>query len=131
MEREFLEGLALEPETVDAVWERILIMKAEQEDKLRRMALEYALNSAVSGYGGRNATAIRALLDEQAILASEDMASAAKQAVGRLKREHGYLFQTGTALSERTGSARVRDYSVDELGSMTMAEYKRARRIRN
>ena len=131
MEREFLEGLALEPEVLEAVWERVEAMKTEHAQTLRRRDYEFALERAVSGYGGRNATAIRALLDEQAILDSEDMASAARQAVGRLKREHGYLFQTGTALSERTGSARVRDYSVDELGSMTMAEYKRARRIRN
>lgn len=128
MERTFLEGLALEPEVLEAVWERVEALKAEHAAQLRQQRLEYALDRAVSGLGGRNATAIRALLDEQAILESENMESAARQAVGRLKREHGYLFGSGSPVAPGTGSARAMDYTLEELGSMTMAEYKRARR---
>ena len=123
-----MESLALEPEVLEAVWERVEAMKAEHAQTLRRRDYEFALERAVSGLGGRNATAIRALLDEQEILDSQDMAAAARQAVGRLRREHGYLFQSGIGAADRAGTARVRDYSLDELGSMSMEEYKRARR---
>lgn len=128
MERSFLEGLALEPEVLEAVWEQVEAMKADHAAQLRQQRVEHALERAVTGLGGRNATAIRALLDEQAIVNSEDPVTAARQAVGRVKREHGYLFQTGSPVAPGTGSARVLDYSMEELGSMTMAEYKRARR---
>ncbi len=124
--RAFLEGLALEPEAVEAVLSRLEAMEQAHAQQLRQGELERSLERAVAGLGGRNVTAIRALLDEQAVLRSENMDLAARQAVGQVKREHGYLFQSPGA--QGTGSARAVSYSMEELGSMSMAEYKRARR---
>lgn len=128
MERVFLENLSLEPEVLEAIWQQVDESQRAHQQQLRRQQMEFDLQRAVDRAGGRSAAAIRALLDEQAILNSEDMASAARKAVGAVKREHGYLFQSAMATAPGTGSARVMDYSMEELGSMSLAEYKRARK---
>ncbi len=125
VDREFLEGLALTPEALEAVLERAQAVETEHENALRQGQLERALEGAVAALGGRNGRAIRALLDEGSILESQDMAAAARQAVGQVKREHSYLFHTP---QPGTGTARVTGYSQEELASMSLAEYKRARR---
>ena len=126
MDQEFLEGLGLSPEAALQVLSQVEAMRQEQQAQLRQAQLDGALEAAVAAHGGRSGKAIRALLDEQALLSAEDLALAARQAVGRLKREHGYLFQSPQASG--AGSARVAGYSLEELGSMSLAEYKRARR---
>ena len=85
MKREFLEEMGLTPEAVEAVL-------AEHEKQVRQVSLQGHLQSAVARAGGRNVTAIGALLDLASIGAAEDMGSAMEAAVAALKESDGYLF---------------------------------------
>ena len=51
------------------------------------------LDSAISGAKGRNAKAILALLDTQALKNAEDPQQAAKDALENLRKTDGYLFE--------------------------------------
>lgn len=97
--------------------------------KRHRAALaEHALRDAVKRSGGRNEKAIRAMLDEQAILDSEDIAAAAEDAVQALKKENAWLFMPPQVSSPGTGAMTVTHTpSLEDVGKMTMAEYKRYR----
>lgn len=100
MNREFLEALGLEGETLEQVlaaqahsekaWEEKL-QKAHAETRQARF--DGILGNAIAAAGGRNPKAIRALLDVEALQASEDVGVAAEAAVAALKNQNGYLFR--------------------------------------
>ena len=120
--KDFIEKLLGQTEEAAAI-------TAEYESRVRALSAGHALKLAVSAAGGRNLTAIRALLDEQAIACSEDMDAAAKLAVGQVKRENPYLFAQLQVSAPGTGTAQSgTDYTVDELGRLSMAEYRRYRK---
>ena len=100
MQREFLEGLGIGQEALEAILEA-------HGTELRQLQLDAAVQSAVMKAKGRNVKAISALLDMQAIAASEDMAGALDTALEALKKENGYLFETQTPppYASRTGAA--------------------------
>lgn len=92
------------------------------------LRLEYALDRAVEACGGRNKKAIRAMLDETAIMCAEDVDSAARNAVESLKKENGWLFLQPQVSSPGTGAMTVtRSPSLEDVGNMSMAEYRRYR----
>lgn len=123
MDKEFLENL-VGAEAAEAIWQ------AHQQE-ISALRLEQALGSAVRQAGGRNQTAIRALLDEQAILRSEDVELAAQAAVAELKRQNGWLFAPPQVSSPGTGAMTVSHTpSLEDVGKMSMAEYKRFRQGR-
>lgn len=129
MERDFLEQLGLAPEAVDAIWQQRQLEHQEHQKQLRLRELEFTLRQAVDRAGGRNLTAIRSLVDEQAVFDSDDMAAAAKAAVDRVKGDNPYLFRSGQPYAAGTGTARViSDYSMDELGAMPLQQYRALRR---
>ena len=94
MEREFLEGLGLEPQTVEAVLQEHEKTLQAHQTQVQHMVLTHAVESAVQKAGGRNLKAVAALLDMEAIGSGEDVAAAAEEAVCALKKEHGYLFRS-------------------------------------
>ena len=107
MDREFLENLrvgeqSLPTEVVESILQaheealQAQHQKAQtqHQEELNTLRFDAALKEAVSASRGRNLTAITALLDLDALKQSDDPASAALQAVGKLKQEHGYLFFT-------------------------------------
>ena len=119
MKREFLQGLkvgdqALPREVIDAIMAQYGqdIQQAKQasevwEEKynqaltchrreLEQLRLENALASAVTKAGGRSQKAIAALLDMEAIAASQDVPAALDAALQTLKQEQQWLFQTPT-----------------------------------
>jgi hypothetical protein len=118
MDKEFLENL------VGAEAAQVILQQHLQE--LQRLRCDHALSGAIRAQGGRNETAIRALLDDSAILGAENMEQAAASAVEGLKREHGYLFASPIITSPGTGTAPVR-HSMEDIGRMSMAEYRRFR----
>ena len=123
MDKEFLENL-VGAEAAEA------ILQAHQQE-VNALRLEQALGGAVKHAGGRNEKAIRALLDEQAILQAEDMDAAAEQAVAELKRQNGWLFAPPQVSSPGTGAVTVTHTpSLEDVGKMSMAEYKRYRQSR-
>jgi hypothetical protein len=85
---------------------------------------EGQLQQAVTAFGGRNYTAIRALVGE---LPQDE--SAARAAVAKVKRENPYLFGSGAVSAPGTGASPISgDYTMEELGKLSLAEYRKYRR---
>lgn len=119
MKREFLQNLkvgeqALTKEVIDAImaengrdienakqlgntWEEKYnrAVQAHQQE-LNALRFQSALEDAVREHGGRNAKAIAALMELDAVRESEDLSGALKNAVEAVKKEHDYLFVTQT-----------------------------------
>ena len=87
MNKEFLEGLGLEEAAVEAIL-------AEHTAQMTSLQLEHQVAMAIGAAGGKNQTAIAALLDLEELAKAEDVQTAVTQAVTRLKEENGYLFET-------------------------------------
>lgn len=119
----------LSPEGAEAVLQAHQQTISEYENRVRALGAESALKQAVAAAGGRNLTAIRALVDETVIADSEDMDSAARQAVETLRRENPYLFAVPQAYAPGTGTKPARTgYSMEELGKLSLADYRRYRK---
>lgn len=120
MKREFLQNLKigeqeLPKEIVDAImaengkdiqqakaaaqqWEEKYNRAVEEHrQQQEELAFQNALQAAVTAAKGRNVKAIAALLDTEALKASEDHHSALEQALTALKEECGYLFSQEAA----------------------------------
>lgn len=70
--------------------------QAEAHKKqLADLAFEGVLKDAITTARGRNDKAIRALLDVDALKASKDQTAEIKKALEGLKKDSGYLFDTG------------------------------------
>lgn len=124
MKREFLEELLGQSEATDAIL-------AEHSRVVARLSAENAVKLAVTAAGGRNLTAIRALLDENAIAGSENMDAAAMQAVREIRRGNPYLFESAAATAPGTGGTVLgEDYTMAELGKLPLSEYRRYRKGR-
>ena len=75
--------------------------------KLADLAFEGLLNGAVTAAKGKNAKAIRALLDVETLKASKNQETDVKTALEELKKESGYLFddeQTPPPYAAGTGT---------------------------
>ena len=117
MKREFLQNIrvgeqSLPKEVIDAImaengkdiqtarqageqWEeKYRSLEQEHTQKMQSLRLEHALQASVTKAKGRNAKAIAALLDLDAIARSEDLPGALDAAMEALKAEQGYLFDT-------------------------------------
>ena len=106
MDKEFLMNLMQMPEEVaDTILAQHGKVVDSYEDRLRHMALEGAVQMAITAAGGRNHRAITALLDMDSLLAAEDLPAAAEQAVAQVKKENGYLFLGAPAYAAGTGAA--------------------------
>ena len=125
MKREFLQNLTmgdqpLTKEVIDAIMEehgksvqkaKVWQEKYEQADaqfqaQLQQVRFEHLLETAITKAGGRNARAITALLDMEALQNSGDSA-AVDAALGQLKDQCGYLFedlQTPPPYAANTGA---------------------------
>ena len=64
----------------------------DHEAKLADMAFDRALEDAISGAKGKNAKAIRALLDVDTLKASKNQEADIKAALEGLQKDSGYLF---------------------------------------
>ena len=129
MDKEFLLQQGLSEEGADAVLQVHQQTVTDYEQRIAAMGADHALRQAVTAAGGRNLTAIRALVDEAAIAASEDMSAAAKAAVEALRRESPYLFAVPQVYAPGTGTApRQTGRSMEELGKLSLAEYRRYRK---
>ena len=103
MEREFLQNIrvgefSLPEEIIDAILaENGKDMDNAAQTHAREMSalrVQSALETAVTKAGGRNLKAISALLDLDSLAAGEDLAAAMEAAVGKLKQENDYLFES-------------------------------------
>lgn len=120
MERAFLEELIADEAVVDAILQ-------EHQRTVSDVRYQHTLSAAVERAGGRNLTAIRALLDESALMGAEDVDKAVKDAVAQLKKEHGYLFRTASQPYAAGETVGAKSYGMEDLAGMSMAEYRRFR----
>ena len=89
--------------------------KAEQAEKdaaakVAEMQFSGLLDTAITAAKGRNAKAIRALLDMDALQGSKNQSEDVKTAIEALKKENGYLFDdvsTPPPFAAGTGTAKV------------------------
>ena len=75
--------------------------KAEQAEKdaaekIAAAAFEHQLDAAITGAKGRNAKAIRSLLDVEALRASKNQSEDIKAAIEAVQKENDYLFEGAT-----------------------------------
>ena len=109
----------LEESVAEAILQRHRAIVDGYEVRIR----EGQLQQAVTAAGGRNYIAIRALVGD---LPQDE--EGARAAVRRVKRENPYLFG-GPVTAPGTGSGTVSgDYTMEELGKLTPAEYRRYRK---
>ena len=114
MKREFLQNLmeGMPKEVVDAImeehgkslqqakqsakdWEEKFTQAEEaHKNQLAQMEFRNLLGQAIRSAGGRNEKAITALLDLDAIQASQDQKEAVQAAVAAVKAENTYLFRS-------------------------------------
>ena len=67
----------------------------EHAAQLADLAFDGTLQEAITAARGRNAKAIRALLDVDTLKASKDQTADIQAALEGLKKENGYLFESG------------------------------------
>ena len=126
MEQDFIDTLGLDEATAQ-------ILRAEHqkvidayESRIRTLQVDAAVKQAVTAAGGRNLTAIRALMDENAF--GEDIEAGAKAAVAAVKRDNPYLFGGMAVTAPGTGTAAPMGYTQEELGKLPLSEYRRYRK---
>lgn len=66
---------------------------ADHNQKMSDMAFDRALEAAITGAKGRNAKAIKALLDVDTLKGSKNQEADIKAALEGLKKDSGYLFE--------------------------------------
>ena len=66
--------------------------KAEYEAKISDMQFGTSLEAAITAAGGRNAKAIKALLDVDTLKSSKDQTADIKTAIEACQKDNGYLF---------------------------------------
>ena len=121
MEKEFLEGLGLAEETVAAILERHGQVVEAHRESLAQLRFETAVEKAVTAAGGRNLTAIRALLNEQELQTAEDTESAIAQAVKDIKKQCAYLFENAMPPAYAVGTGARQNMAADEPKSLADA----------
>ena len=79
----------------------------EWKEKLDGMAFDGRIKDAIAAVKGRNAKAISALLDVEALRASKNQEADIRVALEAVKKDNGYLFETETPppFAPGTGSA--------------------------
>lgn len=143
MKRDFLQNIrlgdqALPKEVIDAImaengkdielakgaastWEEKYNQAiSDHSQALAQLRMEHALERAVTKAGGRNAKAISALLDMEAIAQSDDIPAALEQAVEQLKQSDAYLFAGTSAppYAAGTGTAAPGQYPATLAGAL-------------
>ena len=126
MQKEFIDSLGLDPEVSEKILQAHQQVVHNYEQRIQAMAVDAAVQQAVTAAGGRNLTAIRALLDESAF--GEDPVEGAKAAVAAVKRENPYLFAGAVVTAPGTGGFTQPSYTQEQLGKLSLAEYRRYRK---
>ena len=125
MDREFLEGLGMEPQAVEAVLEEHGKVVQAHSQQLAAVQLQQQVSEAVLGAGGRSVKAISALLDLDTIAKSEDVGAALEQAVAALKKDSGYLFYGAVPQYARFTGAQEEPRKVTTLAGALRERMKR------
>ena len=90
------QGYREAAESANAWQERFQQAEKEHQAALAELEFQKNLELAIFRAQGRNAKAITALLDVEAIRSGENQQAALEEAMQNLKRDCGYLFRTET-----------------------------------
>ena len=96
MDKEFLEGLGMDPQAVEAVLQEHEKTVQAHQAQLAALQLQHQVSEAVHKAGGRSVKAISALLDMDGIAQSQNVETALTEALEALKKDSGYLFEEET-----------------------------------
>jgi hypothetical protein len=99
---------------------------ADHQKELEGIKFQNVLDNAIAGAKGRNAKAITAMLDVEALRGSEDQSKAIKEALENLKKESGYLFEddkTPPPYARGTGVGTPPPEGPDSLASALREKY--------
>ncbi len=99
---------------------------SEHQKQLDGMAFQSVLDGAIAASGGRNAKAISALLDLDALRNSENRQEAVKKALQALRTEEGYLFgaQTPPPYARGTGTS-IKENTPTDLAGVLREKFER------
>ena len=100
----------------------------EHEQHLAGIVFQNRLDSAITAFGGRNAKAITALLDTDALRNCEDPQAAMDDALKKLRAEAGYLFfdPTPPPYARGTGTQfRVSETAPTDLAGALREKFER------
>lgn len=98
--------------------------EADAAAKIADMQFDGLLTSTVSAVKGKNAKAIRALLDVDALKTSKNQETDIKTALEALKKDNGYLFdaeQTPPPYAAGTGTQTVQTKNTPEVNAIRAA----------
>ena len=124
--KELIEHLITDPQVAEAILAEHQKVVSGYEERIQSTLRQAALKQAVTAAGGRNLTAIRALIPDDT-LDGDDPDAAARMAVAAVKRENPYLF-AGAVTAPGTGSSAPMGYTQQELAKLPMSEYRRYRK---
>lgn len=106
---------------------------SEWQEKLDAIAFEGRVKEAITGAKGRNAKAVMALLDLDALKGSKNQEADIKSALEGLKKDNGYLFedaQTPPPYAAGTGTHKllteVTKEAFDKMGYRERLEFKQS-----
>ena len=106
MSMEFLQELGLGEEAagqimaefekaLQAVHQELEERLAAREREMEELRTDFAVDKELTGLGAKNLKAVKALLDMDALRASEDSQAELTRQLEEIRRENGYLFKDG------------------------------------
>lgn len=99
--------------------------KAEYESKIADMQFGTALDSAITAAGGRNAKAVKALLDVEALKASKDQTADIKAAIEACQKDNEYLFGAAEPINNPIGPTQGKALGITKEQFKTMGYKER------
>ncbi len=110
MEKAGLKLSQQQKEEVERQIGQIYYPLEQHRQELEQLQFDHRLDAAITGAGGRNAKAIRALLDLESLRASQEPEEAIAGALDQLRQDNDYLFmqeQEPPVYAAGTGSAAL------------------------
>ena len=102
---------------------------SDHQKELAGIKFQSVLDGAIAAAKGRNAKAITAMLDVEALRGSENQSEAIKTALEDLKKESGYLFEeegTPPPYARGTGAGKASPASTDTLVSALQERFNKS-----
>lgn len=99
------QELTADQQKIKMLEEEIAQLKQQHSHQLKQQKFDAMLDLQIYKEKGRNAKAIRALLDLEQLQKSEDIQQQIQQALQQLKEQDGYLFEQQDVPMYVTGTA--------------------------
>ncbi len=100
--------------------------ETEYNQRIADMEFDAALDSAISASGAKNAKAVRALLDMDALKASKNRDGDMKAALEAVRAENDYMFKSDEPINNPTGKVNTTPASGKKMSLIEAMKYKNA-----